>query len=201
LRALGAEPTLVRGNIGSDRVLEEVAALGPLDVLVHNAASGVSVPALEATEKHWDWTVNTNARALLQLAQAAAPQMPDGASIVAISSLGAQRVLDNYTLVGTSKAALEALVRYLAVELAPRIRVNAVSGGVVDTDALEHFPNREEMLAAGASNPVGRMVTPEDIAAAVAFLCSAEADMVRGQTLIVDGGFSLLVGGGSNIQA
>jgi enoyl-[acyl-carrier protein] reductase III len=196
LRALGAEPTLVRGNIGSDRVLEEVAALGPLDVLVHNAASGVSVPALEATEKHWDWTVNTNARALLQLAQVAAPSMPEGSSIVAISSLGAQRVLDNYTLVGTSKAALEALVRYLAVELAPRVRVNAVSGGVVDTDALEHFPNREEMLAAGAANPAGRMVTPEDIANAVAFLCSGDAHMVRGQTLIVDGGFSLLVGGG-----
>jgi enoyl-[acyl-carrier protein] reductase III len=155
----------------------------------------VSVPALEATEKHWDWTVNTNARALLQLAQVAAPNMPDGASIVAISSLGAQRVLDNYTLVGTSKAALEALVRYLAVELAPRLRVNAVSGGVVDTDALDAFPNREAMLAAGSANPVGRMVTPDDIAAAVAFLCSAEADMVRGQTLIVDGGFSLLVGG------
>jgi enoyl-[acyl-carrier protein] reductase III len=197
LRALGAEPTLVRGNIGSTRVLEEVVALGPLDVLVHNAASGVSVPALEATEKHWDWTMNTNARALLQLAQAAAPSMPEGSSIVAISSLGAQRVLDNYTLVGTSKAALEALVRYLAVELAPRVRVNAVSGGVVDTDALEHFPNREEMLAAGAANPVGRMVTPEDIANAVAFLASTEADMVRGQTLIVDGGFSLLVGGGN----
>ena len=196
LRALGAEPTLVRGNIGSDRVLEEVAALGPLDVLVHNAASGVSVPALEATEKHWDWTMNTNARALLQLAQAAAPTMPEGSSIVAISSLGAQRVLENYTLVGTSKAALEALVRYLAVELAPRVRVNGVSGGVVDTDALEHFPNREEMLAAGAANPVRRMVTPDDIASAVAFLCSPEADMVRGQTLIVDGGFSLLVGGG-----
>jgi enoyl-[acyl-carrier protein] reductase III len=195
LRALGAEPTLVRGNIGSDRVLEEVAALGPLDVLVHNAASGVSVPALEATEKHWDWTVNTNARALLQLAQTAAPQMPDGSSIVAISSLGAQRVLDNYTLVGTSKAALEALVRYLAVELAPRVRVNAVSGGVVETDALEHFPNREEMLAAGAANPVGRMVDPDDIAGAVAFLCSPDARMIRGQTLVVDGGFSLLVGG------
>jgi enoyl-[acyl-carrier protein] reductase III len=201
LRALGAEPTLVRGNIGSDRVLEEVAALGPLDVLVHNAASGVSVPALEATEKHWDWTMNTNARALLQLAQVAAPSMPAGSSIVAISSLGAQRVLDNYTLVGSSKATLEALVRYLAVELAPRVRVNAVSGGVVDTDALEHFPNREEMLAIGAANPVGRMVTPEDIAGAVAFLCSPEADMVRGQTLIVDGGFSLLVGSGHNTQA
>jgi enoyl-[acyl-carrier protein] reductase III len=191
LRALGAVPTLVRGNVTSERVLEEVAALGPLDVLVHNAASGVSVPALEATEKHWDWTMNTNARALLKLAQVTAPQMPDGSSIVTISSLGAQRVLDNYMLVGTSKAALESLVRYLAVELAPAIRVNAVSGGVVETAALDAFPNREAMLAAGAANPVGRLVEPDDIAGAVAFLCSPDATMIRGQTLIVDGGFSL----------
>ena len=196
LRALGAEPTLVRGNIGSERVLEEVHALGPLDVLVHNAASGVSVGALEASAKHWDWTLNTNARALLQLAQVAAPHMPGGSSIVAISSLGAQRVLGNYTLVGTSKAALEALVRYLAVELAPRVRVNAVSAGVVATDALEHFPNREEMVAAGRANPVGRIVTAEDVAGAVVFLCSPDAEMVRGQTVVVDGGFSLLVGRG-----
>jgi enoyl-[acyl-carrier protein] reductase III len=193
LRALGAEPVLVRGNITSQRVLDEVAALGPLDVLVHNAATGVIRPALETEDKHWDWTINANARALLQLARVAAPQMPDGSSIVAISSLGAQRVLENYTLVGTSKAALEALVRYLAVELAPAIRVNAVSGGVVETGALEHFPNREEMLAAGSANPVGRLVAPDDIAGAVAFLCSADADMIRGQTIVVDGGFSLLV--------
>jgi enoyl-[acyl-carrier protein] reductase III len=194
LRATGAEVMLVRGNVTSERVVEEVAALGPLDVLVHNAATGVVRPALETEDKHWDWTMNANARALLQLTRAAAPQMTDGSSIVAISSLGAQRVLENYVLIGTSKAALEALVRYLAVELAPRIRVNAVSGGVVETGALEHFPNREEMLAAGAANPVGRLVTPDDIAGAVAFLCSPDAAMIRGQTLVVDGGFSLLVG-------
>jgi enoyl-[acyl-carrier protein] reductase III len=195
LRALGAEPTLVRGNVTSQRVLDEVAALGPLDVLVHNAATGVIRPALETEDKHWDWTLNANARALLQLARVAAPSMPDGSSIVALSSLGAQRVLENYVLVGTSKAALESLVRYLGVELAPRIRVNAVSGGVVETGALEHFPNREEMLRAGAANPVGRLVSPDDLAGAVAFLCSKDADMIRGQTIIVDGGFSLLVSG------
>jgi len=191
LRALGAEVVLVRGNVTSQRVLDEVAALGPLDVLVHNAATGVIRPALETDDRHWDWTMNANARALLQLARVVAPQMPDGSSIVAISSLGSQRVLDNYILIGTSKAALESLVRYLAVELAPRVRVNAVSGGVVETGALEHFPNREEMRAAGRANPVGKMVSPEDIAGAVAFLCSPDADMVRGQTLVVDGGFSL----------
>ena len=193
LRALGAEPVLVRGNVSSQRVLDEVAALGPLDALVHNAATGVIRPALETEDKHWDWTLGANARALLALARVAAPAMPAGSSIVGISSLGSQRVLENYTLVGTSKAALEALVRYLAVELAPRgIRVNAVSAGVVDTGALEHFPNREAMLELGAQNPVGRLVTPEDVAHAVAFLCTEEAAMIRGQTLVVDGGYSLL---------
>ena len=103
------------------------------------------------------------------------------------------RVLENYALVGASKAALEALVRYLAVELAPAgIRVNAVSAGVVETGALEHFPNKEAMLAIGQANPAGRLVTPEDIAACVTFLCSPEAEMIRGQTLVVDGGWSLL---------
>jgi enoyl-[acyl-carrier protein] reductase III len=193
LREAGAEPVLVRGNITSDRVLEEVRALGPLDVLVHNAATGVVRKALDTEDKHWDWTLNANARALLALARVAVPQMPAGASIVAISSLGAARVLANYALIGTSKAALESLVRYLAVELAPAIRVNAVSAGVVETGALEHFPNKEEMLRAGGSNPVGRLVTPEDMAGAVAFLCSPDADMIRGQVLVVDGGFSLTV--------
>jgi enoyl-[acyl-carrier protein] reductase III len=79
------------------------------------------------------------------------------------------------------------------VELAPRgIRVNAVSAGVVETGALEYFPDKDAMIAMGRRNPVGRMVTPEDVAGCVTFLCSPEADMIRGQTLVVDGGWSLL---------
>ena len=193
LRIRGAEPVLVRGNVASERVAREVAELGALDVLVHNAATGVIRPALETEDKHWDWTLAANARALLSLTRAAAPAMSEGSSIVAISSLGAQRVLENYVLVGTSKAALEAVVRYLGVELAPRgIRVNAVSGGVVETGALEHFPNREEMLQAGRQRtPAGRMVEARDLADAVLFLASPRASMIVGQTLVVDGGFSL----------
>ena len=192
LRALGAEPVLVRGNVTSDRVLEQIEALGALDVFVHNAATGVIRPALETEEKHWDWTLNANARSFLALTRVIAPAMPEGSSIVAISSLGSIRVFEYYALVGTSKAALESLVRYLAVELGPvGIRVNAVSGGVVDTGALDHFPNREEMLRMGVANAAGRLVTPDDMAGAVSFLSSPDAEMVRGQVVIVDGGFSL----------
>jgi enoyl-[acyl-carrier protein] reductase III len=194
LRALGSEPILIRGNIAGDRVLRDIADLGALDVVVHNAATGVIRPALEVEDKHWDWTMSANARALLSLTRVTAPSMPAGSSIVAISSLGSTRVLENYVLVGTSKAALESLVRYLAVELAPRgIRVNGVSGGVVETGALDHFPNREQMLeAARTRTPAGRMVEAGDVADAVAFLCSPQAEMIRGQTIVVDGGFSLL---------
>ena len=133
-----------------------------------------------------------NARALLSLARACAPGMERGSSIVAVSSLGSTRVMENYVLIGASKAALESVVRYLAVELAPQgIRVNAVSAGVVETGALDHFPNRDEMLRSVERTPAGRLVQPGDVAAAVAFLCSPDAEMVRGHTLIVDGGFSL----------
>ena len=194
VRKAGAEPVLVRGNVASDRVVQEFASHGPYDAVVHNAATGVIRAALETEDKHWDWTLAANARALLSLARACAPDMKPGSSFVGVSSLGSTYVLENYILVGTSKAALESVVRYLAVELAPRgIRVNAVSAGVVETEALDHFPNREQMLnAARARTPAGRMVEPDDVAAAVTYLCSPDAEMVRGHTLIVDGGYSLL---------
>jgi enoyl-[acyl-carrier protein] reductase III len=194
VRAAGPEPVLIRGNVSSERVQGEVAEGGPWDVLVHAAATGVARPALETEDKHWDWTMNANARAFLSLTRVVAPSMPAGSSIVALSSLGSIRVLDNYALIGASKAALESLIRSLAVELAPRgIRVNGVSAGVVETQALEHFPNRDQMMElAQTRTPAGRMVEPEDVADVVAYLCSPGAEMIRGQTLIVDGGYSLL---------
>jgi enoyl-[acyl-carrier protein] reductase III len=193
VRAAGAEPVLVRGNVASARVVAELAEAGPYRAVVHSAATGVIRPALETEDRHWDWTLNANARAFLSLTRAVAPAMGPGASIVALSSLGSVRVLDNYVLVGASKAALEAVVRYLAVGLASRgVRVNAVSGGVVDTEALDHFPNRDEMLRSVERTPAGRLVEPDDIAGVVSFLCSDDAEMIRGQTLVVDGGFSLL---------
>ena len=192
IRGTGAKVDLVRGNVAAESTVGKLAAAGPYRVVVHNAATGVIRPALETEDKHWDWTLNANARSLLALARATAPAMERGSAIVAISSLGAGRVLDNYVLIGTSKAALEAVVRYLGVELAPRgVRVNAVSAGVVETEALDWFPNKDAMLATVDRTPAGRLVEPADVAAAVSFLCSGDAAMVCGQTLVVDGGFSL----------
>jgi enoyl-[acyl-carrier protein] reductase III len=195
LEQVGAETVLLRGNLGdAAKAAALVEQAGPLDVLVSNAATGVIKPALEIEEKHWDWTLNANARALFTLARHAAPSMPKGSSIVAISSLGSTRVLEDYVVVGVSKAALEALVRYLAVELAPQgIRVNAISAGLVETGALDYFAKREEMLDFyRRRTPAGRLVEPRDVADTVCFLASPEAGMIRGQTIVVDGGYSVL---------
>lgn len=169
---------------------------------MNNAASGYNRPVMEQKPRGWDWTMNINARALLFSAQRSVPLMEKrgGGSIVSISSPGSFRVLPDYVVVGASKAALEALTRYLAVELAPRnIVANAVSPGVVLTDALRHFNvlRQEEDLIAHAitQTPAGRLVTPEDIAEVVAFLCTPAGSMIRGQTILVDGGYTLPIDG------
>jgi len=199
LRALGVEVLRVRAHLAEPEAVRALVQavrerFGRLDILVNNAASGVARPALDLGERHWEWTMAINARAPWLLVKYAVDLMPPGARVVNLSSLGAQRVLENYFAVGVSKSALEAVTRYLAVELAERgIIVNAVAGGLVETEALQAFPNREEMRAlARARTPAGRLVTPEDIAEAVLFLCGPGSEMVRGQVLVVDGGMSLL---------
>jgi enoyl-[acyl-carrier protein] reductase III len=202
IEALGRKALVVKANVGKIDKIKELfveidEAFGRLDVFINNAASGVLRPAMELEESHWDWTMDINSKALLFCAQEAAKRMEQngGGNIVSLSSLGSIRYLENYTTVGVSKAAVEALTRYLAVELASKnIVVNAVSGGAVDTDALKHFPNREELLEdAKKQTPAGRIVEPEDLVNAVMFLISDHASMIRGQTIIVDGGRSLLM--------
>ena len=206
VRALGRRAEVVKADVGDlegiDCLFETVrAAYGRLDILVCNAASGYNRPAMEQKPKGWDWTMNINARSLLFCAQQAVPLMEPGGggSIVSISSPGSFRVLPDYVVVGASKAALEALTRYLAVELSPMgIVVNAVSPGIVATDALQHFDASRDgtvLEQALASTPAGRLVTPEDVANLVAFLCSPEAAMIRGQTILVDGGYTLPAAG------
>jgi len=198
IEKLGVRCLRFRAHLGDAEKIKRLFArveqtYGRLDILVNNAASGVNRPARELEQKHWDWTMNINARAPWLCAVEASRLMPNGGSIVNLTSQGSYKVLPFYFSVGTSKAALEAMTRYLAVELAPRgISVNAVSGGYVDTGALDHFPNRDEMRAAVERTPVGRALTSEDIAKVVVFLCTPDADMIRGQVIAVDGGSTLM---------
>ena len=150
-RTLGRRAVALKASVGLpdsvDEMFGELAKhFDRLDIVISNAASGVLKPAMDMTLKHWRWCMETNAFALNLLAQKAAPLMGAGGRIVAMSSLGSVRAMPNYAFIGASKAALESLVRALAQELGPRgIRVNAVSAGVVETDALSYFPNREEL--------------------------------------------------------
>jgi len=195
---LGRKCLLVKANVAnSDDVVKMFDSIAKefdhLDILVSNAASGVLKPALELTERHWNWAMDINARALLTLVQQGLPLMKRGSRVMAVSSLGSVRAIENYTTVGASKAALESLVRHLAVELGPQgIHVNTISAGAVDTDALKHFPNRDEILgAAMARTPLGRLTTPQDVADIALFLCSNLSDMIQGQVITVDGGYAI----------
>ena len=171
------------------------AAFGRLDIVVSNAASGVLKPAMEMTLKHWRWCLETNALALNLLAQrrgAADDGMAHGSSRCPASA--SRFAMPDYGFIGASKAALESLVRTLAVELGPRgIRVNAVSAAVVDTDALKVIPaTRADARRVRAAGPAGaRALLPAHVADAVFLLCLPEAAMITGQTLVVDGGFSI----------
>ncbi len=203
IEKLGRRALLVKADVGDldelNHLFDEVEKVfGGLDIFIHNAASGYNRPALEQKPKGWDWTMNINARALLFAAQRAVPLMEKrgGGYIVSISSTGSTRVLPDYVVVGASKAALESLTRYLGVELAPKnIIVNAVSPGVVRTEALTHFAameSKENILQKFVEQvPAERLVSPEDVAEVVAFLCSPAAKMIVGQTIVLDGGYAL----------
>ncbi|PLX30911.1 MAG: enoyl-[acyl-carrier-protein] reductase FabL [Ignavibacteria bacterium] len=194
---LGAQCVLHRGNVGSpdeiDRLFDVATEqLGSIDLLVHCAALNSFKPITAIKPNQWDLTVNIAARAFLLCAQRCAPLMERG-SIIAVSSLGARRVLENYGAMGPAKAALESIVQYLAVEMAPRgIRVNGITAGLVETESLSKFPAAEQMIeAAKHHTPAGRIGTPGDIARVVHFLAGPDAAWIVGQTLVADGGFSL----------
>jgi enoyl-[acyl-carrier protein] reductase III len=198
LEAKGVKAYAVRANVGNEeaipKMFEELRQhFSKLDILVSNAALGHFGNILDVDDKMWDIAMNTNAKALLFCAQEAVKMMPEGGRIVALTSLGSHRYIPGYAAIGVSKAAIETLVRYLAYELAPKkINVNAVSGGFIDTDSLKIFPSYEKLISESVRRtPFGRVGTTEEVANVAAFLCTPQASWVTGQTVIVDGGYTL----------
>ena len=168
---------------------------GRLDVLVNNAASGRFGPLDAIRDRDWSRALSTNAGGALWCAQAARPLLERArrSAIVNLSSSGAGGVLPAYAGVGVSKAAVEALTRYLAVEYGPLgIRVNAVSGGLIEGDGTTKLPEAERLEAAvRAATPLRRTGTPAELAHVVLFLASPAASWITGQVLHADGGLSI----------
>lgn len=194
----GSRPVLARANLLYPEEIEKLFEtvkknVEKIDVFVHCAALGAFKPLREIKPNQWDLTMNINARGFLLCAQKVLPMMKEG-SIVAISSLGSRRAVPNYGAMGPTKAALETIIKYLAVELAPAgVRVNGIAGGFVETDSIKAFPDSEKLIEeVAARTPAKRIGTPEDIADVVMFLVSSSARWIYGQTIVVDGGFSLL---------
>jgi len=198
LKERGVEVLAVRGNIGNSdfhkKLFDKIRSeFGKLDIFISNAALGAFAGVFDIDEKTWDLPMRTNAQAYLFCAQQAIKIMPPGGKIVALTSLGSQRCIPGYAAIGVSKAAVEALTRYLAAGIAcQQVNVNAVCGGFIDTDALKSFPNYSEMLEEVIHrSPLDRVGTAEEVADVVVFLCSDAARWITGQTIVVDGGYSL----------
>jgi len=203
LKAIAAEEglaiALCRADLtnkeGLERLDRSIQERGPhLSGLVHCAATGIHRPIEELTERHFDWTFNLNVGAFFRLNKLFLERFPKGSSIVAVSSWGALRAIPCYSLVGSSKGALEALARHLAVELAPRgIRVNILTAGAVLTDIWKTLPNSEARIAETIRRtPAGRLVTAEEVAYGAQFLCSDAAAGITGHTLVIDGGTGIM---------
>jgi enoyl-[acyl-carrier protein] reductase III len=199
LKSYGVDSYAHRANIGNHEQLPAIfegikERFGKLDILISNAALGLYTSMIEIDDKAWDLSMHTNARAFLNCVQLASPMMPDHGRIVALSSLGSIRYIPGYAAIGVSKAAIENMVKYMAIEMAKRrITVNCVSGGFIDTNALKVFPNYETMLKeVSERTPFKRVGKPEEVAEVAVFLAGPKATWITGQTIIVDGGYSLM---------
>ena len=190
---------LCRADVTNPEGIEQIERCieqggGRLNGLVYCAATGAHRVFSELTTRHFDFTFALNVRAFFELTKALLSRFSERSSVVVVSSMGAERALPYYSLVGSSKGALEALARHLAVELAPRgIRVNILVPGTIATDVWKTLPEGEERIATAIRRtPIQRLVTPEEVAWAAQFLCSEAAAGIIGHSLIVDGGAGIV---------
>lgn len=197
-RARGGEAWAVQADVRDPKSLARLVEaaelhLGGLDALIHNAAIGALKPWNKIRTPQWDLTIESSLRPFWLLSKLARPLLRDGSSIIGLSSLGSRQYTPGYAAMGAAKAGIEALTRQLAVELGPDVRVNTVCGGLIDTDAIRHLPDSEQLMADVASaTPLGRLGRSEDLAGVVAALLSEDLRWINGQVLIADGGLSCL---------
>lgn len=194
-RGEGLEVTVCRADLTGKKGLERLeeaidTSSEKLSGMVYAAATGVHGSVDNLSTRHFDWTFSLNVRAFFEVTKLLLPRFSKGSSVVALSSEGAVHAMPSYSLVGSSKGALESLARHFATELAPAgVRFNILSPGAILTDAWEKMPNKETRIAATIEKtPIGRLCTSEEVAWAAQFLCSDASSGIVGHTLVVDGG-------------
>lgn len=204
IRAMGRRSFVVKADVSQKDDVESMMEyigehIQQLDIVVSNAATGGFRPLLAANEKHFENTYHTNVLAMLYLVQGAMPLLEKSqgrAKVIGISSHGSDMALPWYGLIGSSKAALESLARHLTLEVGDKgINVNIVKSGLVETDSTKRLPGADQMFAHRKDKTMmgERMLSIEDIANAVVFLASPLADLIQGETLVVDGGAAVHV--------
>lgn len=198
LREHGARCEVVAADLADPEAVDTIGDVvrtqfGRIDTFVASAAATRFGPVTSTRPHHVALTMATVVGSFVQLAGSLTPLFGDQGRIVAVSGLDAHFAQSGHGLLGAAKAAMEALVRSLAVELAPRnCTVNAVVPGAIATDSLDlYFRGDEAARSAMVSGtPLGRLGSVEDVAALVAFLCSRDASFLTGQVITVDGGAS-----------
>jgi enoyl-[acyl-carrier protein] reductase III len=204
IREMGRTAAVVRADVSQrddvDAMIEFVKLeFGTLDILVSNAATGGFRPLVMTTDRNFDAAMHINVRPIIYLVQAALPlleQSEGRAKVIALSSHGAAIALPMYATIGSSKAALEAMMRHWALELGGReINFNTVRAGLVETDSTRRIPNADAIFAGRITKSMTgeRFLTDEDVANVVLYLASPLSDLIQGETITVDGGAAIHV--------
>ena len=201
VREQGAEAILIRADAGTvdgcEAIAERMRQIGErAEMIVHCAVDAYATNCMEADLQHFTRAVTTNSLSLLYLVQAFDQLMDHGSTVFFFTSRGGRVVVPKYAAIGVGKAASEALIRYLATELAPRgIRVNSIAPSIVGTDAVKQIFGEQEtealMKHAQEGNPSGRAVAPADYCEMIRFLASPAAEFITGQIIFVNGGANL----------
>ena len=197
IKGLGADSLAIKCDVSKESEVKNLMAktvrkFKKIDVLVNNAGIFPSVPFFKMTEADWDKVLNVNLKSIFLCSRAALDSMPEGGRIINISSIASFVGFEGLVHYCASKGGINSMIRALALELAPKkITVNAIAPGAIETPGAMKSLTEEARKQTIAIIPLARFGLPEDIANAVLFLASEKSDYITGQTIIVDGGWTL----------